>query len=177
MEFCNLIKNHIIPKEELERVFRDSDSASAELDASFLCFDNYYEDVLDHTSPDTVILDLGCAYAPQCWYFKDYERYIGVDLPFMNNVKFQSPNAEFYLMSIQRFIKEVLPTLHLDLNHTVAICSMVPDKEALELVRDTFPRHYVVYPSLIEKSVAGIYESEREEQRIGMDQDTIELEM
>lgn len=36
MEVCNLIKNNLIPKEELNRVFRDSESASAEMDLSFL---------------------------------------------------------------------------------------------------------------------------------------------
>ena len=152
-DVCTLIREKLIPPEEVNRVFRDSYSAGAELDDTFLCFEDYYEDVLNHTTPDTVILDLGCAYAPQCWYFEDYEKYIGVDLPFYDDVKFQTPNSKFYTMSIQTFIKEVLPTLDLDLNKTVAICSMVPDKEALELVRDTFPRHYVVYPSLIEKSV------------------------
>lgn len=157
MELCHLIEEKIIPKEEINRVFRDSESASAEIDLSFLCFEDYYEEVRKNTSLDTTILDLGCAYAPQCWYFKDYTQYIGVDYPFMNNVRFQTENTTFYLMSIQEFIKNILPTLDLDLSKTVAICSMVPDKEALELVKEIFLRHYVVYPTLTEKSVTGLY--------------------
>ena len=153
MDVCNLIKEKIIPKEELDRVFKESYSASAEMDGSFLCFEDYYEEVLANTTPDTIILDLGCAYAPQCWYFKDYDRYIGVDLPNFDNIRFQTSNSKFYIMSIQKFIKEILPTLNLNLNKTVAICSMVPDKEALEMVKETFPRHYVVYPTLTEKSI------------------------
>ena len=149
---CDLLKNNYIPKEEFQRVFRESETASAEIDPSWLCFEDIYREVMENTSKDTIILDLGCAYAPQCFYFKDYERYIGVNVPFGNNVRFQADNAEFYLMRIQDFIRDVLPSLSLDLDRVVAICSMVPDKEALQLVKDTFPRHYVVYPDLIETS-------------------------
>lgn len=146
MEICNLIKNNIIPREELDRVFDESDSASAEMDCTFLCFEDVYEDVLANTTPDMTILDLGCAYAPQAFYFKDYAKYIGVDLPFENDVRFKTDNSEFYLMSIQKFIKEVLPGLDLDLSKTVAVCSYVPDKEAGQMVADTFPIHLVTYP-------------------------------
>lgn len=155
MEKCNLIKNNLIPKEELERVFRDSDSASAEMDDSFLCFEDEYEYVLENTNPSDTIIDLGCAYNPQCWYFKDYERYIAVDLPMFNNVRFDNGNVEFYIMSIQKFIKEELPKLNLDLNNVVAVCNAVPDEEARKMVLDTFPRHFVAYPGLEVKTTIG----------------------
>lgn len=148
MEVCNLIKNEIIPKEELDRVFRDSESASAEMDASFLCFEDEYEYVLTNTKPNDIIIDLGCAYNPQCWYFKDYDRYIAVDLPIFDDVRFDSGNVEFYIMSIQKFIKEELPKLNLNLDKVVAICNAVPDEEARKMVLDTFPRHFVAYPGM-----------------------------
>lgn len=142
-EVCNLAK--IIPKDEIKRVFTESVTASAEIDITFLAFEDIYEMVLKNTTNDTIIIDLGCAYAPQCWYFKDYQKYIGIDLPSEDNIRFKTDNTEFYLMSIQDFIKDVLPTLNIDLNKCVAICSWVPDREAQELVRDTFPRHYIYY--------------------------------
>lgn len=148
MEVCNLIKNNIIPKEEVERVFRDSESASAEIDLSFLCFEESYEYVLENTDKSDIIIDLGCAYNPQCFYFKDYDKYIAVDYPLFDNVRFDSGNVDFYIMSIQKFINEILPTLDLDLNNCVAICSAVPDEKARDLVRETFPRHYISYPGL-----------------------------
>ena len=148
MELCNLLKNNIIPKEEFSRVFRDSYSASAEIDPSFLCFENEYEYVLKNTTTEDTIIDLGCAYNPQCWYFKDYKRYIAVDLPMFDDVRFDSGNVEFYIMSIQQFIKEELPKLGLDLNRVVAVCNAVPDEEARKMVIETFPRHLVAYPGM-----------------------------
>ena len=146
MELCNLLKNNIIPREEFSRVFREPYSASAEIDQSFLCFEDAYEYVLKNTTPKDTIIDLGCAYNPQCWYFKDYERYIAVDLPMFDDVRFDSGNVEFYIMSIQQFIKEELPKLGLDLNRVVAVCNAVPDEEAMKMVIETFPRHLVAYP-------------------------------
>ena len=155
MEACNLIKNNIIPNEELDRVFRDSYSASAEMDASFLCFEDEYEYVLANTKPSDIIIDLGCAYNPQCWYFKDYDRYIAVDLPIFDDVRFDSGNVEFYIMSIQKFIKEELPKLNLNLNNVVAICNAVPDEEARKMVVETFPRYFVAYPGMCVKTNIG----------------------
>lgn len=155
MEVCNLIKNEIIPKEELDRVFRDSESASAEMDCTFLCFEDEYEYVLENTKPSDIIIDLGCAYNPQCWYFKDYDRYIAVDLPIFDDVRFDSGNVEFYIMSIQKFIKEELPKLNLNLDKVVAICNAVPDEEARKMVAETFPKHFVAYPGMGVKTTIG----------------------
>ena len=51
-------------------------------------------------------------------------------------------------MSIQKFIKEELPKLNLNLDKVVAICNAVPDEEARKMVLDTFPRYFVAYPGL-----------------------------
>lgn len=147
-EICNLIAKGLIPKEEVERVFRDSYTASAEMDMSFLCFEDQYEEVLANTTPDTIIIDIGCSYDAQCFYFTNYDRYIAVDLPArepFDDVRFDNGNVEFYAMTGQQFIKEVLPTLNLDLNNVVAICNYVPSGELNKMVRDTFPNHYVYY--------------------------------
>lgn len=155
MEICNLLNKKIIPQEELDRVFDNSCSASAEMDISFLCFEDAYEYVLRNTNPSDIIIDLGCAYNAQCWYFKNYDRYIAVDLPMFDNVRFDSGNVEFYIMSIQKFIKGELPKLNLDLNNVVAICNAVPDEEARKMVLNTFPRYFVAYPGLEIKTNIG----------------------
>jgi hypothetical protein len=162
---CNLLKYNLIPKEELDRVFKDSDTASAEIDLTFLCFEEGYEYIQNNTSKENIIIDFGCGYNAQCWYFKDYKRYIAVDLPFDNNVRFDSGNVEFYLMSIQTFIQEELAKLNLDLNNVIAICSAVPDTEAQEMIAETFPRYYISYPGEKVRTTIGplkeedIYES------------------
>lgn len=166
MELCDLLENHLIPKEEMDRVFTESYSASAEMDASFLCFDDQYREIRDNTSKDKIILDLGCAYAPQSYYFTDFKKYIGVDLPmgFGDEIRFdRTENSEFYIMSIQDFIKDVLPTLPYDLETIVAICNYVPDEQAQQMVIDTFPNHYVYYPSGIKDITIDIEKSNEEE--------------
>ena len=148
-EQADLLKRNLIPKEELDRVFTQSYSAAAEMDRSFLCFEKPYLNVLKHTTKDSIVIDLGCGYAAQSFYFT-HCHYIGVDLPMPgeDEVRFTPPNATCYVMSIQKFIQEILPELHLDMDKVIAVCSAVPDEEAQQMVIDTFPRHYVSYPGM-----------------------------
>lgn len=153
-EACDLFKQ--IPKEKLKKLFKESD-ASAEIDYTFLGFEESYQKVKKLTTEDMIILDLGCAYATQSWYFKDYAAYIGVDigtfmdsqsLPYEENLKgvLQTDNSTFYFETIQSFIKETLPTLNLDLNKVFAVCSAVPDKEARKMMKNIFPNYLDWYP-------------------------------
>lgn len=45
-EVCETIK--LIPQSELDRVFRDSETASADMDCTFLCFEDVYMKVKEH---------------------------------------------------------------------------------------------------------------------------------
>lgn len=164
MSLCYLLEHQLIPQKEINRVFAESYSIGAELDSSFFCFDEPYQRAARVADENSIILDLGCAYAPQSYYFTHCKRYIGVDLPMPQpdpavvqqyklcgrqpEVRFQPDNAEFYIMSIQKFIGEVLPTLSLDMDNVIAICSAVPDEEARALVERTFPVYDVSYPGL-----------------------------
>lgn len=153
-----LLEHHLIPKSEMERVFRESYSAAAEIGPDFMCFEEPYQAAVRVADKDSIILDLGCAYALQAYYFTDCKQYIGVDMPMVRpehplnypNIKpetrFHPDNARFYIMEIQQFIQTVLPKLKLDMNHVIAVCSAVPDTQARQLVIDTFPIHYVSYP-------------------------------
>lgn len=158
-EPCYLLKHHLIPKEEMDRVFKKSYSASAEIGPDFMCFNEPYQQAACVANKDSIIIDLGCAYAPQSYYFTQCKRYIGVDLPmpapqggyeqypeYVPETRFKPDNARFYIMTIQQFIQTVLPKLKLDINHVIAVCSAVPDVQARQLVIDTFPVHYVSYP-------------------------------
>ena len=73
---CDLFKR--IPREKLEYLFEHSE-AGAELDISFLGFEDPYRFVKDIARKDMIIIDFGCAYATQSWYFREHEKYIGVD--------------------------------------------------------------------------------------------------
>lgn len=157
LELCYLLKHDLIPKAEVHRVFTESYSAAAELSLDFLCFDEPYQRAACAADKDSIILDLGCAYASQGYYFLHCARYIGVDLPMTTpnsdyeypavpETRFCPENGEIYVMSIQKFIREVLPSLHLDRNNVIAVCSAVPDEAAQRLVAQTFPVHHISYP-------------------------------
>ena len=124
-----------------------------------MCFDEPYQQAACVANKDSIIIDLGCAYAPQSYYFTQCKRYIGVDLPMVApqggyeqypecvpETRFKPDNAEFYIMSIQKFLKEVYPALNIDKSKVIAICSAVPDKEARDMVAKYFPIHHISYP-------------------------------
>lgn len=143
METCKTFK--LIPIKEIERVFNESDSAGAEIDSTFLCFEDVYEKVAKHCNKNTTILDFGCSYMAQSYWFTNCKQYIGIDIPFRNNVKFKTDNSTIYLMTGQNFIKKILPELKLNEENTIAVCSYVPDEELQQLVANTFKYNYVQY--------------------------------
>lgn len=140
-EPCELFK--IIPAHEIEMVF-STGTASAELDYTFLAFEEVYRSVLGYVPKGKTIIDLGCAYAPQAYYFTEYNGYIGVDIQ-IPDVHFTTPNMTLYNMSAQEFCRKIIDEKW-DLEKYFAICSYVPDADARKHVRETFPNCLVYYP-------------------------------
>lgn len=139
-ECCELFR--IIPKEEIKKVFKGA--AAAELDYTFLAFEEVYKSVLNFVPKGKTIIDLGCAYAPQAYYFTEYSKYIGVDV-FVPDIHFTTANMTLYQMSAQQFCKKVIDEKW-DLDNCFAICSYVPDVIARKCVRETFPNCLAYYP-------------------------------
>lgn len=75
-EPCELFK--LIPREKIDHVFQSSQTVCAECDISFLGFEKVYKAVTQFVPKSKVIIDCGCAYAFQSWYFRDYRKYIGL---------------------------------------------------------------------------------------------------
>lgn len=146
---CELYQ--LIPKDKLSRIFETSQTVSAECDYTFLGFEEVYKAVTLFVPKSKVIIDLGCAYAFQSWYFRDYRKYIGVDNGCSDALitikELGLGNAEFYNMNICEFIREIFPITLIDPNEAFAICSYVPDKIAREMVRHVFPHCLVYYPT------------------------------
>ena len=159
-EPCELYR--LIPKEKIDRVFQVSETAKSELDCTFLGFENVYKAVTLFVPKNRIIIDFGCGYAFQSWYFKDYRKYIAVDectacadvLDIL-----ETGNSEFYHMRIQDFIENHvrkdrygfcdIKLKNMDwqsVENVFAICSYVPDTDAQRLVRETFPHCLVYYP-------------------------------
>lgn len=141
-ETCELFK--LIPREKIAHVFQTSKTAGMECDCTFLGFEQIYKAVTMFVPRGKVIVDLGCVYAFQSWYFRDYRKYIGIDSGLSVKDVLQTENSEFYFVTIQHFIKNVFPALGYSLDNVFAVCSYVPDKYARKIVRDFFP-HCLVY--------------------------------
>lgn len=133
-----------IPKEEVDRLFKKNYRMAGNLCPSFMGFTEVYRSLLSVVPKHFTIIDLGCCYAAQCYYFQDYKAYIGVDIE--DEERFATENTTHYCTTIQKFIKEKLPNMYLNLKECFAICSYVPDDEATELARRTFPNILVYYP-------------------------------
>lgn len=152
----------MIPREKIEKIFMESKTASAELDYTFLGFEEVYKAVTLFVPKNKIILDLGCGYAFQAWYFKDYRKYIGVNVSTacecVLNI-LETGNSDFYHMTIQDFIRQYvreeregfceirLPGMEpQSIENVFAICSYVPGENVRKLVRETFPYCLVYYP-------------------------------
>lgn len=145
-EPCDLFTK--IPREKLNFLFENSD-ADVELDYTFLGFEEIYQEVYNYAPKDMTIIDLGCGYACQSWYFREHNSYIGVDYFCDDNSVIHTENSKYYFTSIQNFIKNIFPGLGLDLKKCFAVCSYVPDSEARNLVKEVFSYCKIYYPGEI----------------------------
>ena len=136
MDIHPLIK--VIPRWQIKEVFSQD---RCDIDGEFLGFTDIYENLSKIIPKYMTVIDFGCAYAPQAYYFTKHFKYIGVDSEPMT--QFSTHNSEFFIMSIQNFIKNEKYIKEI----SFAICSYVPDFDAQELVRNTFPNTFVYYPT------------------------------
>lgn len=125
-----------IGNQEVNRLFSYE---KCELEYDFIAFLDSYADLKEIVPKDYTIIDLGCYQALQGHLFRDYAGYIGVDMSIPIEYRLRQNNAEYYDCTIQEFIEHILPELNLDLKKAFAVCSYVPDMQAREMVRNTFP--------------------------------------
>jgi hypothetical protein len=128
-----------LPKEQIEKVFHQK---YCDIDPEFLGFLHIYKALSEIIPRHWTVVDLGCAYNPQCFYFLNHKSYLAVDIDKIE--KFQSPNCILYNKSIQEFIREDTPSLNL--SETFAILNYVPLSNT-KSVRETFNNLYIYYPS------------------------------
>lgn len=145
VKHCELFQ--IIPREKLDEVFQTSKTVSAKCDYSFLGFEEIYKAATLFVPKNKVVIDFGCAYAFQSWYFRDYKKYIGVDCGVKPEDVLKTDNSEFFFMTIQDFYRKSFPRLGYSLDDVFAICSYVPDDNARTLVRMCFPHCLIYYPT------------------------------
>lgn len=133
----------LLPGEQQEKVFNQN---LVDIGPEFLGFMNVYKALSLIIPRHFTVIDLGCAYNPQCFLFKDHRQYIAVDED-KKIKRFQSSNCKLYPMLISEFIEKHLQDFYLP--ETFAICSFVPPwhDDNMKLVRDNFVNVFTYYPS------------------------------
>lgn len=116
-----------------------------DIEPSFMCFADVYESLAKLIPKHWTVVDFGCAFAPQCLYFKDHEKYIGVDPGKIK--RFHTENCNLYNSTIIEWLKETHRDI-LNLDRSFAIMSYVPaDEYSYFLVKTHFKNIFVYYPS------------------------------
>lgn len=148
----------LIPKEQCERVFNQT---MVDIEPRFVGFTQIYKALSEIIPRHFTIVDLGCAYNPQCFYFQDHKKYMAVDLPAAEwrggkIERFQSDNCEIFEMDIRDFIEKHIDEVNL--KETFAICNYVPNwgQDNKQLVRESFENCYVYYPHRNESLIQSI---------------------
>ena len=133
----------LIPDDEYHEVMSQD---MCELDSEFLGFVDVYKNLSRIIPKGSIVIDFGCYLAAQSYFFARHTMYIGVDVVSMR--RFTPPNSVHYTMSIQNFIQIEVPKLFEEYDELklCAICSYVPDFQATEMVRKTFPNVFCYYP-------------------------------
>jgi hypothetical protein len=133
---------HLLPLDQLDRIV---EYASGDIGLEFLGFTEVYLSLAAIIPKFWTILDLGCAYAPQAFIFKDHKAYIGVDRH--ERERFAAPNTTHHIASIGEFIEKHASAL--DQDTTFAICSYVPawGEDGMRLARQSFKNVFTYYPA------------------------------
>lgn len=130
-----------LPNDQLDRVFNQTE---VDIDGSFLGFVDIYWHLSVIIPRHFTVVDLGCAYAPQAFFFEDHARYIGVDCG--DHERFAAKNTTHYTMTIDAFLKKY--GAEVDKEESFAICSYVPPwhGDNRRMVRELFSNLFVYYP-------------------------------
>ena len=132
----------LLPKDQADRVFNQK---MADIEPDFLGFVDIYYHLSKIIPLHFTVVDLGCAYNPQCFYFTEHKEYIAVD-SFEDTERFKADNCTIYEMTIKEFILKHI--LSLNIEETFAICSYVPPwhNDNMELTRKYFKNVFTYYP-------------------------------
>ena len=108
----------------------------------FLGFLQPYFYLSKFISTERTIIDLGCAYGFQSYYFRAHKKYVGVD--HRNKPFLQTENSQYFSMDIEEFIKHELTKF----KNTFAICNFVPCKDSTKkLIKEAFEDLFIFYVS------------------------------
>lgn len=135
----------LLPQEQINEVMN---TQLVDIDMSFLGFLNVYYNLSKLIPTHFTIIDFGCAYNPQCFFFSSHKKYIAID-SFPNIKVFKSKNCDFYNMETADFIEKIFPSFNFDIQQVFAICSYVSPwgrRNTEDIVRENFKNMFIYYP-------------------------------
>lgn len=141
----------IIPKDQAETIFK---LFNYEIGPEFMGFIDIYRSLSEIIPKHFTVIDFGCSYAPQCFYFEDHKQYVGVDasgcyLPGIKtlDIRFEASNTVHYQMTIKEYIDKF--RYNTDDVQIFAICSYVPPwyGGSVEHVLKAYRNVFTYYPN------------------------------
>src|ERR1035437_8781883 len=87
----------IIPEEQFKHVMS---GLMVDIGCEFLGFVDIYKNLSAIIPKHFTVIDLGCAFAPQAFFFKDHRKYVGVDDTLSADERFHADNTEHHNMTI-----------------------------------------------------------------------------
>lgn len=113
------------------KALNEDEFAWAEMDQTFLGFVDIYRELAKIIPKSRTVIDFGCAYAPQAYYFRNHAKYIGIN-PTKHAVLYLK-NAEYVFTSGQAVLESYTAK-----ESDFAIINYVPDFELAKLVKAKF---------------------------------------
>ena len=134
---------------ELKRVWARIED-HGDVDPTFVGFIDKYRHLYNIIPRNRVIVEIGCAYAFQDYYFRNHRFYVGID-PTPKEDRFQTPNSIHHELLVQS--SAYLMGLNYGVNCTeplFAICSYCPDNRAAKAMKEAFRDCFSFYPQQTE---------------------------
>jgi hypothetical protein len=108
-----------------------------DIDCTFLGFIDTYYYLAKIIPLHWTVVDFGCAYNAQAYYFRKHKKFIGVD-PCVK-VRFSFENTELFTGTIAQYLKSNPPV-----EQVFAICNNVPSRQT-EMIREYYPNCFIYY--------------------------------
>jgi len=138
---------NVLPNDQWDNVMYQE---YCDIDPSFVGFVNHYYHLSKIIPKGMTVIDIGCAFAPQSYYFQEHKQYIGIDDGLLK-YKFTFDNSLFYNINIHKFMKEVYPNKYKEQKESIFwICNYMP--YSIDDLRQEFKHIYYYYPHESQRS-------------------------
>lgn len=132
------------PTETVNRIL----AQDVDVDLEFPGFVDVYNSLSRIIPKHFIVIDFGCALAPQCWYFRKHKKYIGIDWWAMHSSnaeeRFSVSNTEHFIADGREWIKQ--DEIYKCKSNVFAICSYV-GSHLSDLVQKNYRNCFCYYPT------------------------------